>query len=111
MQIFCKQNKSSEQQITNIDSRILKKKELKVFLRLYFYILKGDRYRLGRNASWVELVMGETHDFRLNTYEFSLPYCCAVVLCQEPGAHYLALLALCSEQLQDHLKQLTHAVG
>ena len=28
-----------------------------------------------------ELVMGETRDFRLNTYEFSLPYRCAVVLC------------------------------
>ena len=41
--------------------------------------------------------MGETRGLRLNTYEFSLSYCCA-------------LLALCSEQFQDHLKQLTQAI-
>ena len=43
----------STRQITNMDSRILKK-GIEIFLRLYFYILKRDRYRSGRNASWAK---------------------------------------------------------
>ena len=60
LQIFCTQ-KTSARQITNTDSRILKKRT-KSFLKIIF--LWHRSYTSGRNASWAKLVMGETGGYR-----------------------------------------------
>ena len=54
IQIFCKQNISSAQQITNMDSRILEKRNWEFFKIIFLYCIGLGETLHGRNSLWAK---------------------------------------------------------